>query len=150
MHIIGLCLLLASGALAATLAPFVESITPPANLTAMQGYQCYTRRSNIPPLLYSDCAKVFAILYNNIEFGDRERYDRDTLPGPWTVPPATRISRQNPCIVELRSSLTALHDTFTIGQIFHAATELIYHCRDTAAGGLMQVGMGRGFHVVLR
>lgn len=150
MRAVSLFALLALGSPSATLTPSFDSIASPANLTVMQGYQCYTRRPGAPKLQYSDCAKVFGILYNSLLFDDRETYDRDTLPGPWTVPPATRISRQNPCVVELQTSSATLKESLTISQIFYAATELIYHCRETAAGGLMQVGMGRGFHVILR
>lgn len=120
------------------------------NDNLMYGLRCSTKRPGAPGLQYSDCAKVFAMLYNDPIYEGLETYDRDNMPLPWSVPPSTRFSRQNPCIVELRSNLAEVKERISVRQIFYAATEIMYHCRDHGAGGLAQVGTGKGFHVTLR
>ena len=122
--------------------------TPQLHSTEMYGSICYSPNRRTPRIHFADCAQVFTLLYDDPRYPDKETYDHDTMPPPWMVRPASRWSRHNPCAIELLGNPSAIDD-ISISEILRGAMEIIQRCHLESAGGLIQVGHGKGFRVVL-
>ena len=155
MQSIILLILLAFKIRALALAPSaIVSESNPKTTEVLPGYTCYNEDRYHRRLQFADCAKLFTSLYNSELYSFMDTFEQDSMPAPYRVPREHGWSRVNPCTIELRSSLREFKESLSIAQILHAAMELIQLCHrdgagDLGAGGLMQVGSHRGFHVVL-